>query len=76
MLYHMPVEMGNSLSWVFAEIFILVTMTEKKNFPFSVIASKTNICFGQNDRKREILFFGHFVPNKYLNFWVVLCKYM
>ena len=42
-------------------------MTEKKKFPFSVILSKTNICFRRNDRKREFLFFGHCVQNKYFD---------
>jgi len=49
------------------QIFVLYMMTEKKNFPFSVILSKTNICFRRNDRKREFLFFGHHVQNKYLD---------
>ena len=64
-LYHMP----EKRLWVFAEIFVSDTMSGKKKFPFSVIASKTNICFWQNDRKREILFSGHCVQNKYLNVW-------
>ena len=68
MVYHKPEERTPFL-WVFAEIFVLYTMSGKKKFPFSVIASKTNICFCQNDRKREILFSWHCVQNKYLNVW-------
>ena len=30
--------------WVFAEIFVSATSTEKKKFPFLVIVFKTNIC--------------------------------
>ena len=62
---------GQKILHVFAQnnpkiqIFVWDKMTEKKNFPFSVILSKTNICFRRNDRKREILFFGHCDQNKY-----------
>ena len=47
------------------QIFVLDTMSGKKKFPFSVILSKTNICFRRNDRKREFLFSGHCVQNEY-----------
>ena len=64
-LYHMP----EKRLWVFAEIFVSDTMSGKNKFPFSVMVSKTNICFWQNDRKRQILFSWHFVQNNYLNVW-------
>ena len=63
---------GQKILHVFAQnnpkiqIFVWDKMTEKKNFPFSVILSKTNICLRRNDRKREILFFGTCGRNKYL----------